>query len=63
MNLSYHDARYADLYEETMYNALLGLDGPGGRKLLLPESAGGRLPALCRGTPARAAWATSRARC
>jgi DUF1680 family protein len=24
MNLSYHDARYADLYEETMYNALLG---------------------------------------
>jgi DUF1680 family protein len=30
MNLSYHDARYADLYEQTMYNALLGsfdLDG------------------------------------
>jgi DUF1680 family protein len=24
MNLSYHDARYADLYEETVYNALLG---------------------------------------
>jgi uncharacterized protein len=24
LNLSYHDARYADLYEETMYNALLG---------------------------------------
>jgi DUF1680 family protein len=24
MNLSYHDARYVDLYEETMYNALLG---------------------------------------
>jgi DUF1680 family protein len=24
MNLAYHDARYADLYEETMYNALLG---------------------------------------
>ncbi|HEY3392199.1 MAG TPA: beta-L-arabinofuranosidase domain-containing protein [Lacipirellulaceae bacterium] len=24
MNLSYHDARYADLYEESMYNALLG---------------------------------------
>ncbi len=24
MNLSYHDAKYADLYEETMYNALLG---------------------------------------
>jgi DUF1680 family protein len=24
LNLSYHDAKYADLYEETMYNALLG---------------------------------------
>ncbi len=24
LNLSYNDARYADLYEETMYNALLG---------------------------------------
>ncbi|TDH26548.1 hypothetical protein EXU57_10685 [Segetibacter sp. 3557_3] len=30
MNLAYHDAKYADLYEETMYNALLGsLDLPG----------------------------------
>jgi DUF1680 family protein len=30
MNLAYNDAKYADLYEETMYNALLGsldLDG------------------------------------
>ncbi len=30
LNLMYHDARYADLYEETLYNALLGsvdLDG------------------------------------
>ena len=24
LNLAYHDARFADLYEETMYNALLG---------------------------------------
>lgn len=24
MNLAYHDGKYADLYEETMYNALLG---------------------------------------
>lgn len=24
MNLAYHEGRYADLYEETMYNALLG---------------------------------------
>jgi DUF1680 family protein len=30
LNLAYHDAKYADLYEETMYNALLGsLDMPG----------------------------------
>lgn len=30
MNLAYHDAKFADLYEQTMYNALLGgvaLDG------------------------------------
>ncbi|TWB13002.1 glycoside hydrolase family 127 protein [Nitrospirillum bahiense] len=30
LNIAYHDAKYADLYEETMYNALLGstaLDG------------------------------------
>ena len=30
LNLAYHDARYADLYEQTLYNALLGatdLDG------------------------------------
>jgi hypothetical protein len=30
LNLAYHDARFADLYEQTMYNALLGglaLDG------------------------------------
>ncbi|HET8637788.1 MAG TPA: beta-L-arabinofuranosidase domain-containing protein [Acidobacteriaceae bacterium] len=30
LNLAYHDAKFADLYEETMYNALLGgvaLDG------------------------------------
>ncbi|MBI5383108.1 MAG: glycoside hydrolase family 127 protein [Verrucomicrobia bacterium] len=30
LNLAYHDAKYADLYEETMFNALLGatdLDG------------------------------------
>ena len=30
MNIAYHDAKYADLYEETMYNALLGsVDLPG----------------------------------
>jgi DUF1680 family protein len=31
MNLAYHDARYADLYEETMYNALLGSIGLEGK--------------------------------
>jgi DUF1680 family protein len=32
MNLAYHDAKYADLYEETIYNALLGsTDLEGGR--------------------------------
>jgi DUF1680 family protein len=30
MNLAYHDAKYADLYEETMYNALLGAIDIGG---------------------------------
>ncbi len=30
LNLAYHDAKYADLYEQTMYNALLGgVDLPG----------------------------------
>lgn len=24
LNMTYHDAKYADLYEETLYNALLG---------------------------------------
>jgi len=31
MNLAYHDAKYADLYEETMYNALLGSTDLAGR--------------------------------
>jgi uncharacterized protein len=31
LNLAYHDARYADLYEETMYNALLGATDLEGR--------------------------------
>lgn len=30
LNLAYHDAKYADLYEETMYNALLGSIDLGG---------------------------------
>ena len=39
LNLAYHDARYADLYEETLYNALLGATDFDGTKLLLYESA------------------------
>ncbi len=31
LNLAYHDAKYADLYEETLYNALLGATDLGGR--------------------------------
>jgi len=31
LNLAYHDARYADLYEETIYNALLGATDIEGR--------------------------------
>jgi DUF1680 family protein len=43
MNLSYHDARYADLYEETMYNALLGsLDLKGENFYYQNPLAGGR---------------------
>ena len=31
LNLAYHDAKYADLYEQTMYNALLGGVDLGGK--------------------------------
>ena len=63
LNLAYHDAKYADLYEETMYNALLGCDRPGGQELLLHEPARRRRGPRTRGTAARAASATSRAPC
>ncbi len=66
MNLSYHDARYADLYEESMYNALLRLVRPRRWKFLLPESTRRRptslslapLPVLRRQHPADAAHGT-----
>ncbi len=58
MNLAYHDAKYADLYEETMYNALLGSTDLDGKNLLLHQSAGCQRRRGRRGTPARAAWAT-----
>ena len=31
LNLAYHDARFADLYEETLYNALLGATDQDGK--------------------------------
>ena len=37
--LIHHDARYADLYEETLYNALARIHRPGWREFLLPEPA------------------------
>ena len=43
LNLAYHDAKYADLYEETMYNALLGsLDLPGKNFTYTNPLVGGR---------------------
>ncbi len=37
MNLAYHDARFADLYEETMYNALLGSVDLEGKNFYYPN--------------------------
>jgi DUF1680 family protein len=37
LNLSYHDAKYADLYEETMYNALLGALDTEGKTFYYPN--------------------------
>ncbi len=43
LNLAYHDAKYADLYEETMYNALLGsIDLPGRNFTYTNPLVGGR---------------------
>ena len=63
LHLAYHDAKYADLYEQTLYNALLGALDLDGQELLLRQSARRERAALRRGTPARAASATSRGRC
>ncbi len=38
--LSYHDATFADLYEDTLYNRAARLHRHGRRQLLLPESVG-----------------------
>ena len=63
MNLAYHDAKYADLYEETMYNALLGATDLDGKNFYLPEPAAMGRPPRLPGMPVPAASATSRGRC
>ena len=60
MNLAYHDAKYADLYEETLYNALLGSIDLEGKNFYYdnpldanaPRYAVARLPVLRRQHPA-----------
>jgi hypothetical protein len=43
LNIAYHDAKYADLYEETMYNALLGAtDLEGGNFMYTNPLVGGK---------------------
>jgi DUF1680 family protein len=47
MNLAYHDAKYADLYEETLYNAILGdvdLEAKNFTYTNALDSRGGRYP-------------------
>ena len=44
LNLTYHDAKYADLYEETMYNALLGGLSMDGKTFYYPNPLDARRP-------------------
>jgi uncharacterized protein len=47
LSLTYHDAKYADLYEETLYNAILGdldLEGKNFTYTNALDSRGGRYP-------------------
>ncbi len=62
LNLAYHDAKYADLYEQTMYNALLGGVALDGKSFCYTNPAGqygarpvARLPLLRRQHLAHAA--------
>ncbi len=63
MHLAYHDAQYADLYEQTLYNALLGALDLDGQELLLRQPARrerarvplAQLPVLRRQHPAHGA--------
>ena len=63
MNLAYHDAKYADLYEETMYNALLGATDLDGKNFYYDNPLDRQPGALCVAQSVPAASATSRARC
>ncbi len=44
MNLAYHDAKFADLYEETMYNALLGSVDLEGKNYYYDNPLDARIP-------------------
>ncbi|HEY9450133.1 MAG TPA: beta-L-arabinofuranosidase domain-containing protein, partial [Gemmatimonadaceae bacterium] len=44
LNLTYHDSKYADLYEETMYNALLGGLSMDGKTFYYPNPLDARRP-------------------
>ena len=44
MNLAYHDAKYADLYEETLYNALLGSVDLAGKNFYYCPCCVGNIP-------------------
>ncbi len=59
MNLAYHDARYVDLYEETLYNALLGATDLEGKNFYYTNPLDAQFASRTPGTTARAAWATS----
>ena len=63
MNLAYHDAKYADLYEETLYNALLGAMDLDGKNFYYDQPARSAARRATPGTSAPAASATSRGPC
>ncbi|MFB3855156.1 MAG: glycoside hydrolase family 127 protein [Vicinamibacterales bacterium] len=44
LNLAYHDARYADLYEETLFNALLGSIDLEGKNFYYPNPLDANAP-------------------
>jgi DUF1680 family protein len=44
LNLTYHDSKFADLYEETIYNALLGSLAMDGKTFFYPNPLDARFP-------------------